>query len=345
MRAHSRKARFSSLVGLLLVVAAHVRAQPTTDSARDGDATYSKLVADAVSAFDAGRFRESRELLTRAHQLRPNARTLRGMGLAAFEEGRYSLAVLALDAALNETRQPIGGEQRSECEQLRAEADALTARYAVSGLPAGAELRVDGEEPVWDSAGYLLVDQGTHTLTLRQSGETRSWTLAARGGRRSEFVFGREPERNERHDINAASEPVEVPPPIAAAHRAEPAPAKEKPATGVPNIVAYVALATAAVTAGLSVWQWSERESEVDAWNSDDCLRRGRTRRANCGAHEAAYQRAETWGWVAAGATVALSAGAVTLLLLNGASEEKQPRAASPVCVPGPIGLACRVAF
>jgi hypothetical protein len=104
-------------------------------------------------------------------------------------------------------------------------------------------------------------------------------------------------------------------------------------------------LAGAAVTGGLAIWQWSERESEVEAWNSDDCLRRRRTRRANCGDHEDAYQRAETWGWVAAGATVALSAGAITLLLLNQQTEEQRPHAGLPVCVPGPAGFACRMAF
>jgi hypothetical protein len=332
-----------AMLGILLAVAPRVVAQsePSPDRSKigvgDSDAIFSKLVADAVTAFDAGRFRESRELLTRAHQLRPNARTLRGMGLAAFEEGRYSLAVLALDGALNETRQPMNAEQRAECEQLRAESDALTARYAVIGLPEGAELRIDGEEAVWDSAGYLLVDQGTHTLTLRHAGELRNWKLAARGGQRSEFAL-RSQGQNE-------PEAVEAPPPIAAQAELEPARLRERPATGIPNTVAYVALATAAVTGGLAIWQWSERESEVDAWNSDDCLRSRRTRRANCGAHEDAYQRAEVWGWVAAGATVALSAGAVTLLLLNGASEEQQPRAALPVCLPGPVGFACRVAF
>ncbi len=339
MRAHPRRVQALAAIGLLLTVSIHAfaQAEPSSNGGDDSEATYSKLVADAVTAFDAGRFRESRELLTRAHQLRPNARTLRGMGLAAFEEGRYSLAMLALDAALRETRQPMSAQQRVECEQLRAESDALTARYAVIGLPPDAELRVDGEEPVWDSAGQLLVDQGSHTLTLRHAGEIRNLKLAARGGQRSEFALGPQ--------AHTAPEEVEAPPPIAATAELEPAPANEQAASGVPNVVAYVALATAAVTGGLAIWQWTERESEVDAWNSDDCLRRRRTRRANCGAHEDAYQRAETWGWVAAGATIALSAGAVTLLLLNGSSEEQQPRAASPVCLPGPVGFACRVAF
>jgi hypothetical protein len=340
MTARFRHALAVALVGVVLALAPHALAQSEPPS--DADATYSKLVADAVTAFDAGRFRESRELLARAHQLRPNARTLRGMGLAAFEEGRYAIAVVALDGALQETRQPMSPEQRAECVQLRAQANALTGRIAVRGLPSDAKLTIDGEAPVWAPDGALLVDQGSHTLTLEQPrGGARSWTLTAIGGHRSEFVLG-------SVDQAFAQRGDSEVPPLLAAEAAAPAATNDQQSdstpTGISNGVAYAALAGAAVTAGLAVWQWTERESEVEAWNSENCLRGGRTRRANCGDHEDAYQRAQTWSWVAAGATIALSAGAITLLLMN-QGEAERPRAALPVCVPGAGGFACRMAF
>jgi hypothetical protein len=325
------------LAGIALFGAsARVAAQPAPEDT-EVEATYAKLVSDAVTAFDAGKYRESRELLAQAHQLRPNARTLRGMGLAAFEDGRYSLTVLDLDGALAETRQPMSATQRTEVEQLRSEADALTARYRVSGMPPNSELRVDGEEPVWDPAGLLLIDQGAHTVILTlNAGEIRSWSVRAQGGQTSDFDLGPPP--------SAADVAVEAPaaPPVELA--VVPAPViEETTPTGISNVWAYAAVAGAAVTGSLAIWQWHTRESEVEKWNSDDCLRSRRTRRANCGEHEAAYQRAEAWAWVTGGATVALSAGAVTLLLLN--REEHQPQTARPICVPGPAAFACRVSF
>jgi hypothetical protein len=321
----------------LFGVSSQAVAQPRAGAAADRG-TYAKLVSDAITAFDAGKYRESRELLARAHQLQPNARTLRGMGFAAFESGRYSLALLDLDGALAETRQPMSAGQRKEVEKLRAEADSLIARYNVSGLPPDSELRVDGEEPVWDPSGLLLIDQGAHTVTLRvDAGELRSWSVVAQGGQTSDFDLAPPPSAAAAVAEAPASPPVELPPSAA--------PARETTPTGLSNLLAYGALAGAAATGSLAIWQWQTRESEVEQWNSDDCLRRGRTRRANCAEHQAAYQRAEAWTWVTAGATVALSAGAVTLLLFNQRAQEQRPRTARPICVPGPAAFACRVSF
>ena len=109
------------------------------------------------------------------------------------------------------------------------------------------------------------------------------------------------------------------------------------------QIWAYVALGGAAVAGGLAVWQWQVRESEVDDWNSDGCLKGGRSRRANCEAHEQAYVRAERWAWVAASATLALSGVAVALLLSS--RDESAPNQTRAQCLPGPVAFACRVDF
>jgi hypothetical protein len=330
-----------AMVTMTLPAPAAVQAQPNQPASENADSAevdreYSKLVSDAVAAFDAGRYRESREMLTRAHQLRPNARTLRGIGLAAFEEGHYSIAVLALDGALAETRQPMNAAQRREVELLRAEANSLTARYNVRGMPSGSELRIDSGEPIWDPKGLLLIDQGPHIVTLQSStGDLRSWPVQAQGGRMSDFDLTPPPA------LVAAEAPAPPVEPFAPVHE----PSSAGTPTGIPNLVAYAGLAGAAITGTLAIWQWQTRESEVDDWNSSSCLRRGRTRRANCAEHEDAYQSAEAWAWVSAGATVVLAAGAVTLLMLNRRGEEQQPVAAGPICVPGPAAFACRVSF
>src|SRR5262245_44240118 len=73
--------------------------------ASGGDAAaYRSAVDDAVSEFAAGRFEEARALFKRAHQLSPNARTLRGLGMTAFELRAYVQAIRELRAALADTR-------------------------------------------------------------------------------------------------------------------------------------------------------------------------------------------------------------------------------------------------
>jgi hypothetical protein len=346
MLARTKCSSASSIVALALALAfvrtAALQAQPAPIAAEDAsaqavDREYTKLVSDAVAAFEAGQYRESREMLARAHQLRPNARTLRGMGLAAFEEGHYAIAVTDLEGALAETRQPMSAAQRQEVEKLRAEAASLTARYDVHGMPAGGQLRVDDRDPVWDSNGLLLLDQGGHTLTLRLgTGDVQSWSLQAEGGRTSDLDLAPPPPAAVATVPRAS--PVEALVPV-------PEPAREGTPTGIPNLVAYAALAGAAVTGSLAIWQWQTREAEVEDWNSNACLRRGRTRAANCGEHQDAYQSAEAWAWVAGGATVALAAGAVTLLLLNRQAEEQRPMAAGPSCAPGLATFGCRIDF
>src|SRR5688572_4431416 len=60
------------------------------------DAAYERLVRDAISAHEAGQHAQARRLLVEAHALRPNARTLRGMGVAAFHTGQYVEAIAEL---------------------------------------------------------------------------------------------------------------------------------------------------------------------------------------------------------------------------------------------------------
>jgi hypothetical protein len=84
------------LFGLLglLAMATPVRAQvPPVAGYRD-------LVAEATREFSAGNFAEARTLFEQAHAAKPSARTLRGLGLTAYELRRYVQAVSELEAAL-----------------------------------------------------------------------------------------------------------------------------------------------------------------------------------------------------------------------------------------------------
>jgi len=386
----ARLSRIGSLIGWLILSGA-----PLSALAQDGAPTsparatapvngksespppgYTALVARGVTAFEAGRYLEARELMFRAHQLYPNARTSRGMGLAAFEAERYALAVIDFERALADSRQPMSDTQREEVERLQAEANASVARFRLTGQLPGAVILVDAEPPVWDAGGFLLVDAGEHALSLQPAGsEPRTLTLLAEGGHWSELdlttlrIAARQPPPNPWHASAAtplASEPEPEPAPPAATAEAPPAPRRtpiapeptwrREPvapvATTEPDadrsddlttVLVASAFGGAAIAAGVSIWQWRLRESEVSSWNSGACLSGGRQRRENCAAHERAYGNAERWSWVAAGAAVALSAGGAALLWLDG--EEGAERDAAARCVPGALALSCRVSF
>lgn len=305
---------------------------------------YSQLVAQAVSEFDAGRFLESRALLQRAHELSPNARTLRGMGLAAFEAGRHALAVGDLQRALAEHRQPLSEPQREEARLLLIEADAATARYRLLDRPWGAALEVDGEPAVIDQQGFLVVDPGQHTLVVR-AGEAEPYSHAIEAAAGQHTAISLRPDPKPTPDPELPPAFAEAPPvlPATVALQSSPPEPAETSGLSVQRTFAYAAFAGAAIAGGLTVWQWMERESAVDAWNEDACLERGRTRQANCSQHQQAYEQAETLAWAMGITTVALSAGGVTLLLLEPDSTEARPESAR--CALGISAVQCRVMF
>jgi hypothetical protein len=341
---------------------------------------YTALVARGVTAFEAGRYLEARELMFRAHQLYPNARTARGMGLAAFEAGRYALAVIDFEHALADPRQPMSDTQREEVERLQAEANGSVARFRLTGQLPGAVILVDAEPPVWDAGGFLLVDAGEHSLSLQPAGsDARTLTLLAEGGHWSELdlttlrIAARQPPPNPWHASAAVplapeAEPDPAPvPPAATANAPQPSAPRRAPSAAEPTwsresvapvatpeptadgsddlttVLVASAFGGAAIAAGVSIWQWRLRESEVSSWNSGACLSGGRQRRENCASHERAYENAERWSWVAAGAAVALTAGGAALLWLD--SEEDAERDVAARCVPGALALSCRVSF
>src|SRR5262245_32778468 len=81
------------------------------------DAEYRSVVEEALAEFNRGNWEEAAALFERAHRLNPSARTLRGMGLTAYEARRYVDATRHLSEALTETRRPLTPAQREEVTQ------------------------------------------------------------------------------------------------------------------------------------------------------------------------------------------------------------------------------------
>jgi hypothetical protein len=142
---------------------------------------YDALLDEAVSAFDASDFARARKLFERAFELRPNARVLRGMGVAAFRLERYSEAYRSLTESLKHPVQPLTETQQEEVTGLlswmETSLSCIKLRWTPAE-PAHFELLVDGnvlrESTLWLSAG-------THHVAVHAPGfgaVERTLTLA-----------------------------------------------------------------------------------------------------------------------------------------------------------------------
>lgn len=147
------------LLAATAVVPRGLHAQAADESA------YRATVDEAVREFSAGRFEEARSLFKRAHELSPNARTLRGLGMTAFELRAYVQAIRELKAALDDKRKPLEGDLRGKVEALLLKARKFVGVVRLELEPKNASVLVDGKPPTFEANGSLLLDAGTHVIS------------------------------------------------------------------------------------------------------------------------------------------------------------------------------------
>src|SRR5262245_2196729 len=107
---------FALLLACLSLSLPHTAAAQARGGSSE-DAEYRQVVEEALAEFNRGNWEEAAALFERAHRLNPSARTLRGMGLTAYEARRYVDATRHLSEALTETRRPLTPAQREEVTQ------------------------------------------------------------------------------------------------------------------------------------------------------------------------------------------------------------------------------------
>ncbi len=283
------------------------------------DEEYQELVHQAVQEHAAGRFAEARALFRRAHERSPNARTLRGIGMSNFELRQYAATIVAMEAALAESRRPLTEEQAAGARDLIERSSAFVARYTLLPEGAAAGARVDGVAGVLDAQGVLLVDLGVHEIQVRCEGcSNESRRVRVVGGERAELDFTvpvAEP-------IEEAVEPVEP----------EEGAVANEGGLGGTSIALFIGAAVAGAGAiGTGFW-WRDRNAELDACDARaDCLNGDRL----------TTERNATMG-VALG----LSAAALALLavgLLTMSDDDDESRAMR--CAPAGMGMACAGTF
>ncbi len=177
---------------------------------------YDASIDEALAAYAAGQFDEALVAFRHANNIYPNARALRGIGMAAFELRDYITAGEALEQALAHQTRPLTEDQESQVRDLYTRALSFVGRFSIAPR-AGASLSIDGRDadvPGWPAAaGVLWLVAGEHQLRVRDpNGRIAQLPVNVRAGDRADLDLA------QARPVETAAQltPVETPPPIEA---------------------------------------------------------------------------------------------------------------------------------
>jgi len=205
-------------LALLAVCVLHTQAFAQGGS----DGRYKMLVEEAVMEFGEGRYAEARALFGQAHAIKPNARTLRGLGMTAFELRNYTVALRMLQDSLASRVNPLTPKQQEHAQGLISRSQVFVGTFKIT-MPAGAKIKVDGHDAELSSDNSLMLDTGKHSVVaVFASGAREERSVDVKGNEQGALEFGAS---------GAAAAPAVVPPPEQVAEQAqEGQPAEEQPA-------------------------------------------------------------------------------------------------------------------
>jgi hypothetical protein len=320
-------------VVLALLIASPVAAAEEA-STPDADARYRSTLKDALAEYDANHFEEARILFRRAHEINPNARTLRSIGMASFELRDYVAAVRALSAALVDTRKTLNSEQRTHAQGLLERSRMYVDIYALKITPADARVLIDGRAPDAEPDGTVLLGFGTHNLEVSKPGFVlRTMVVNVRGSERKELAM-----TLERKPVAAA---VPATPSATDVSRSSSPGDSASPSGGEGHFGAgwFIAAGGAALLSGGAGAWWLLRNKEI----------------TSCHNPPQGYYPCNNESTIsgernlAVGATLVTGAAAITLAVIgmfSGDSEGAAPSARSALsCTVLPSGLLCSGAF
>lgn len=132
--------------------------------------TYRELIDGAVTEYGLGHFEEARALFARAHAMRPNARTLRGLGVASYELRSYLDSVQYLEAALASQANPLKGRLRANTQRLLDRARTFVGTLALQVEPTNAHIHIDGRQIPQSQLPHIQLDLGEHELEATAQG-------------------------------------------------------------------------------------------------------------------------------------------------------------------------------
>jgi hypothetical protein len=216
---HTLSDAYRALIAAVLAVAftAHVPPALAQEARDPGEPTaYRSTVREALSEYHAKNFQEARRLFEDAHRLYPNARTLRGLGMTAYELRSYRESVSFLKSALEAQAKPLEGNLRIETEKLLSRAERFVGKLTIQVTPADANVMIDND-PVVLGPEPVVLEIGDHTFEFHAEGylpESRSLYVKGRENETWTVVLNKVP-------APVVAAPV-VPPPEEVARQAEP---------------------------------------------------------------------------------------------------------------------------
>jgi hypothetical protein len=301
----------------------HRVAEPRSASDATNQPAYRKAIEDGLAECDAGHFEEARSLFRRAHEVSPNARTFRGIGMTSFELRDYVSAVHNLSAALKDVRKPLSAEQRAHTQDLLDRSRIFVDVYTLRVSPQNSRVLIDGRAPEFEPDGTLMFGFGPHTVEVRAQGMTaRSLSIDVRGGVRKELsiTLERESASSKAAPVATAAKPL---PPVAS--------------NGHAAAWLWASGGAALVAVGAGVY-WYLRQTELDHCRNPAPL-------SQC-TNEPTLK---TWRDAALGTTIGAGAAALTMALIGILSWHSGPAAGQTHsaldCIVGPLGIACGRSF
>jgi hypothetical protein len=131
---------------------------------------YREAIDNAIGEYEAGRFTEARSLFEAAHELFPNARSLRGMGMAEFELRNYPASIYFLEQALAAPVKPLTNDLRTQTEQLLMRSRSFVGKILVELQPPDAALMLNGTRmPIGPDHALTLI-AGDYVLQVSAPG-------------------------------------------------------------------------------------------------------------------------------------------------------------------------------
>ena len=293
-------------------------------------AQYRSLLEEAVSEYDARRYEEARALFRRAHDISPNARTLRGIGMASFELREYVEALRSLESALADKRRPLTATQRQQVDSLLERTRAFVGRFFLKVSPKETVLHIDGAPASFESDGSLLLSFGRHSLSAEAPGTVaESREVNVIGGERQELAFQLHP------DANAVSAGHKTAGDVVVVAPSDSHPTSDAPSSGAGWWFAGAGVLAAGALTGLYFWRFNDRELNT----CDAAVRIG----GRCDNRGDLVSNKS----LALASTIGASSGALLLAIIGTVmwSTNSRPESGTALasCAPGPGAVNCEL--
>lgn len=324
------KAALLAFLLLAVSVPAVAQTEPAAPVPSESSNEYRQLVQQALDEFERGNWDEAAGLFQQAHQISPNARTLRGMGLAAFEGRRYVASIESLRAALASTVNPLTDKQRAEVEETIARAEKYVARLQLTVTPESAEVWVNGEA-VPGNGGDRIVILDPGLIEVRASSPGHQLAL-----RQLRMVSGAQQHLELRLAPSSAA---------AVDGKADTARNGSFPYA----TFGWLSVGLAGASAIGSLVAWQSRESAAKDYNGKDCGSDSMTmaNASSCDDLSDQVSSAETAIVITAVGAGVFVGAAVLFFVLDGTQGSSDEAPAAQACTggPGDIGVQCSLHF